>query len=307
MKNNIKAVATASLAGFILGTTLTVSAGTWIQAYRNDEIKITLNGKEQTFRDATTNEIELPITYNNRTYLPLRSLATLLGISVDYDANTKTAILETKNDGKLRPKTIGEFFEDALGENGFQLSYGPDKSLCGFVENEIVQGCSVWCAVSEFEEKATASSTLKPQAGFSYEPSNVTNGLRKNAWIEGADGYGIGEYIELSQKYVVSDKNYGVDFNSLCIVNGYAENSEKWKNNSRVKELKMYYNGEFITNIELEDTIKPQYIDISSFGLNAKSGKEAKFKFEIVDVYKGEKYEDTAITAISFEIYTPNH
>lgn len=95
MKNNIKAVATASLAGFILGTTLTVSAGTWIQAYRNDEIKITLNGKEQTFRDATTNEIELPITYNNRTYLPLRSLATLLGISVDYDANTKTAILET--------------------------------------------------------------------------------------------------------------------------------------------------------------------------------------------------------------------
>lgn len=69
----------------------------------------------------------------------------------------------------------------------------------------------------------------------------------------------------------------------------------------------MYYNGEFITNIELEDTIKPQYIDISSFGLNAKSGKEAKFKFEIVDVYKGEKYEDTAITAISFEIYTPNH
>ena len=28
---------------------------------------------------------------------------------------------------------------------------------------------------------------------------------------------------------------------------------------------------------------------------------------EIVDVYKGEKYEDTAITGICFDIYTPNH
>lgn len=304
MKNNIKAVATASLAGFILGTTLTVSAGTWIQAYRNDEIKITLNGKEQTFRDATTNEIELPITYNNRTYLPLRSLATLLGISVDYDANTKTAILETKNDGKLRPETIGEFCD--IEEESGLVYYGPDKSLYGF-EDKIGPGCSVWCAVQDVESKAKASSTLKPQAGFSYEASNITNDLRKNAWIEGADGYGIGEYIELSQKYVVDDKNYGIDFMSLCIVNGYAENSEKWKNNSRVKELKMYYNGEYIANIELKDTIKPQYIDISSFGLHAKSGKEAKFKFEIVDVYKGEKYEDTAITGICFDIYTPNH
>ena len=25
------------------------------------------------------------------------------------------------------------------------------------------------------------------------------------------------------------------------------------------------------------------------------------------DVYKGEKYEDTAITGICFDIYTPNH
>ncbi len=97
MKNNMKKVVTAGLAGFVLGTTLTVSAGTWIQAYRNDEIKIALNGKVQTFRDATTNEIEVPITYNNRTYLPLRSLATLVGLNVDYDANTKTAILETKD------------------------------------------------------------------------------------------------------------------------------------------------------------------------------------------------------------------
>lgn len=108
MKNSIKKVVTAGLAGFVLGTTLTVSAGTWIQAYRNDEIKITLNGEVQTFRDATTNEIEVPITYNDRTYLPLRSLATLVGLNVDYDANTKTAILETKDYEGKKVKKIDE-------------------------------------------------------------------------------------------------------------------------------------------------------------------------------------------------------
>lgn len=63
-------------------------------------------------------------------------------------------------------------------------------------------------------------------------------------------------------------------------------NNEKWINNSRVKELKMCYNGEYITNIELKDTIRSKYIDIESLGLKAKSDEEVKFKFEIVDVYE---------------------
>ena len=38
MKSNIKKSIAMTLTGFLLGTTLTVSAGSWIQAYRNDEI-----------------------------------------------------------------------------------------------------------------------------------------------------------------------------------------------------------------------------------------------------------------------------
>ena len=97
MKKNTKHVVIGSLAGLMVGTALTVSAGTWVNAYRNDEIKVTLNGVEQTFRDATTGEVELPLTYNDRTYLPLRSLANLVGVGVDYDSNTKTAILTSKD------------------------------------------------------------------------------------------------------------------------------------------------------------------------------------------------------------------
>ena len=77
--------------------------------------------------------------------------------------------------------------------------------------------------------------------------------------------------------------------------------------NSRVKELKMYFNGKYITNIELEDNIRSQYIDITSLGLKVKSGEEFTLKFEIADVYKGDKYDDTAITGIEVEFWTPNH
>ena len=90
--------------GFILGLAtgimLTgaslVFANSQIQAILNNQIKVTLNGQVQEFRDETTNELQYPITYKDRTYLPLRTVANLVGVDVDYDSNTNTALL--KND-----------------------------------------------------------------------------------------------------------------------------------------------------------------------------------------------------------------
>ena len=130
---------------------------------------------------------------------------------------------------------------------------------------------------------------------------------RNNTWVEGVDGYGIGETIEITQKYENLENENDIDFLNLCIVNGYAENLEKWTNNSRVKELKFFFNDKYVANIELEDTINPQYINIEEFGLKTKFGEEAKFSFEIVDVYEGERYDDTAITGIVIDFWTRNH
>jgi len=74
-----------------------VLASTQIQAILNDGIKVTLDGQVQEFRDETTNEIQYPITYNSRTYLPLRTVANLVGVDVDYDEKTNTAMLKCKN------------------------------------------------------------------------------------------------------------------------------------------------------------------------------------------------------------------
>lgn len=107
--------------GFILGLTIgivltgasLVLASSQIQAILNDQIKVTLNGKIQEFKDETTNEIQYPITYHDRTYLPLRTVANLVGVNVDYDKNSNTALLTTKNYSE--PKNIDFTYEDLIG------------------------------------------------------------------------------------------------------------------------------------------------------------------------------------------------
>ncbi len=94
MKNKAKFVCWLVL-GIMIGSLTVAMANQAIQAFLNTEIKVTLNGEEVNFTDEKTGETQYPITYNNRTYLPLRSLSYLLETDVDYDNATKTAILRS--------------------------------------------------------------------------------------------------------------------------------------------------------------------------------------------------------------------
>ncbi len=89
------------MAGAILGCATIVGANQAIQAIQNTEVKVYLNGRNQVFKDETTGEMQYPITYNDRTYLPLRNIANLAGLSVDYDNDTKSVILNNKYNNYL--------------------------------------------------------------------------------------------------------------------------------------------------------------------------------------------------------------
>ncbi len=82
------------LVGLLLGGLTVVGANQAIQAIQNTEIKVSLNGQLQQFKDETTGETQYPITYHNRTYLPLRNVASLAGLEVGYNNDSNTAILE---------------------------------------------------------------------------------------------------------------------------------------------------------------------------------------------------------------------
>jgi len=85
------------ITGLIIASATIVFANSQIQALLNTEVKLMLNGNWKEFKDETTNEIQYPITYKGRTYLPLRNLANIFGANIDYESETKTIILETSN------------------------------------------------------------------------------------------------------------------------------------------------------------------------------------------------------------------
>ncbi|MGK7392800.1 MAG: NADase-type glycan-binding domain-containing protein, partial [Candidatus Cyclobacteriaceae bacterium M2_1C_046] len=161
-------------------------------------------------------------------------------------------------------------------------------------------GCSWYCGGGPL--KITASSYLSSQGDNSYNPKNAHDLNYKNAWVEGVKGYGIGEYLE-----------YHFDaasprINKVIVVNGYVKSKKSWTDNSRVKKIKMYVNNEPFAILNLEDKIAEQSFDIPLIG-NAnrtnlellKSQPNWTIKFEIIDIYKGNKYDDVVISEIYFD------
>ena len=103
-------------------------------------------------------------------------------------------------------------------------------------------------------------------------------------WVEGVQGFGIGEKISLSTKE---------PFHEISILNGYVcpQKPELYKKNSRVKTFSVRdldNNQEYIFN--LEDVVEFQYYKLRK---NTKN-----IELTIKAVYEGEKWDDTCVTAI---------
>ncbi|MBR6563569.1 MAG: hypothetical protein IKK70_06510 [Clostridia bacterium] len=171
-----------------------------------------------------------------------------------------------------------------------------DGMMFGYDER-LTLGCSSWCGCIEYVCDVRASSVLEDQGSTSYSASHLAIEDRENIWAEGVDGVGIGETIDIKQMYLGSG-DAELTFYSICIVNGNAKNEAKWQENGRVKSLKLYYEDEYMGLITLEDTMKPQYIDVSALQMRVGNGSYASFRFEITEVYEGSRYEDTCLTGI---------
>ena len=153
-------------------------------------------------------------------------------------------------------------------------------------------GCSWYCAGGNYSVKA--SSSLQAEKGLVYKAENANDISYKTAWVEGRSDEGIGEYLEYYFK------NNSPRVTKIIISNGYMKSETAWKNNNRVKKLKLYVNGNLYGVLNLDDSRTDQVFEIGTFGHN-KNGKDLIFKFEILEVYKGDKFNDTAITEIYFD------
>ncbi len=149
-------------------------------------------------------------------------------------------------------------------------------------------GCSWYCGGGNYKIKSSSS------LGDSYKAEFANDLSYKTAWVEGKKDEGIGEYLEYYFK------NDSPRITEIIISNGYMKSEETWKNNNRVKKLKLYVNGIPFGVLNLKDSRTDQYFSVGTLGHN-KNGTDLILKFEILEVYKGSKYNDTAITEIYFD------
>ncbi|SDY13300.1 Nicotine adenine dinucleotide glycohydrolase (NADase) [Lutibacter oricola] len=161
-------------------------------------------------------------------------------------------------------------------------------------------GCSWYCGGGLDINSAT--SELQEQNGINYKAENIHDLNYKTAWIEGVNGYGIGESIT----YDFPPENPRIT--KIIVVNGYVKSENSWRNNSRVKRLKVYLNNKEFAILNLKDIKFGQVFEFKPIGIQKRENeKELKkmnrwnLRFEIMDIYKGEKYDDTAITEIYFD------
>ena len=210
-----------------------------------------------------------------KNFYPKKMVKPDLSAKREKDINRQNELLQKKTPTASEQKELNILLEKygEVVENAWDIIDG---------------GCSWYCGGGNYKIKASSSLNDSYKAEFANDLSY------KTAWVEGKKDEGTGEYLEYYFK------NDSPRITEIIISNGYMKSEETWKNNNRVKKLKLYVNGVPFGILNLKDSRTDQYFEVGTLGHN-KNGTDLILKFEILEVYKGSKYNDTAITEIYFD------
>lgn len=152
-----------------------------------------------------------------------------------------------------------------------------------------------------------ASSTLK-DAKRSYPPANTAKGAFAgspaqarealgSAWCEGAEGDGVGEWIELAYERPVG-------LGSLYFSGGYVKTAGILAKNGRVKAMSFALDGEPAGRVEIEDATRAWSWTLHR-GLDTERWERPfrTFRVTIDEVYPGSTYQDTCISLLDLDVY----
>ena len=152
--SRIKWPAAGAIAAVLCVTGLAYAAGamTPVTAFISAKLSVKYNGAD--FNPAEADGTKIPaFLYNDRTYLPVRAVAELSGVYVDYDDSEEWVIIKSENSLLNRANLVLHY-----------LKYGDYKQLAGYVHKSkgvtfspyaYVEGDAVRMAAGEVE-------TLKP-------------------------------------------------------------------------------------------------------------------------------------------------
>ncbi|MBR1475972.1 MAG: hypothetical protein IJ613_10435 [Muribaculaceae bacterium] len=153
--------------------------------------------------------------------------------------------------------------------------------------------CSWYCG--GVVDTVTATSSLPPAGKNTYIGQNAHNFDHTSVWAEGADGSGIGE--SLTYEFAGGCPRITM----VKILNGHVKNEKAWRENNRVKSLRVWYENKPLAILDLKDTRDLQCFEVGTLGYHDSEAPKWQLRFEILDVYKGSKYDDTVISELFFD------
>jgi hypothetical protein len=134
-------------------------------------------------------------------------------------------------------------------------------------------------------------SSVLPTSGVNtghYGPSSLFDKSKSTAWVEGNSGDGRGEWIVLSWP---RERRLA----GLRIINGYAKSTRLFDSNGRVTRARLSFSDGRTLDVSLRDTADEQRVAIEP------SISTYWVRIELLEVMRGSRYADTAITEVAPE------
>jgi hypothetical protein len=133
---------------------------------------------------------------------------------------------------------------------------------------------------------SSASSIRLAVQANTYYASNAIDGKRATAWIEGADGPGIGEWIRF-------DFDREINLHRILWQPGYFKSPTIWNQNNRLATVRAEFSDGTWRELKFVDRMESQKVDVGAV-------RTRWVKFVITGVHYGSD-PDTAVSEIAFE------
>jgi len=141
---------------------------------------------------------------------------------------------------------------------------------------------TVGSRIVDYRPEYMMNRICKTADGWEFEPE-FDNFMR--CWAEGVAGDGIGEWLKV---------DFSRDSDEMMILNGYIDfgNMQAYKRNNRLKRIK-------VESIEPAFSMEYTFEDYVAYHTIKMPMATKAVKITVLEVYKGEKYSDTCVTAIT--------
>ena len=139
-----------------------------------------------------------------------------------------------------------------------------------------------------------ASSTLPAEGDLRYDAENIRDVWNKNAWSEGAEGIGVGQWLELAP---VAAK----PLIELVLKPGYQKTAPSglnlFKANARPKVVRVELNGEHRFDAHIPDRPEEVVIPVRGYDKPVR-----KIRLVFTEVTPGEHFEDMCVTSVELHV-----